>query len=124
MRGRPSCYGNIAWWQGPKADPARTHKWTVFLRGCQNEDLSYFIKKVVFTLHNSFEKPKRGGSRQILARSRDLDFLTFLPLRVNQREVALVQRSNDFRQIFIADRLPNVCAWGAAISAAQRSARN
>ena len=62
-----SCFGNIAWWQGPTAEPTKTHKWTVFVRGCQNEDLSHFIKKVVFTLHSSFDKPKRGTYKQRIA---------------------------------------------------------
>jgi len=56
---RPLIFGNLAWWQGKKADPAHTHKWTAFVRGPQNEDISYFVKKIVFYLHESFERPKR-----------------------------------------------------------------
>eukprot|EP01095_Lingulamoeba_sp_RSL-Kostka_P009332 TRINITY_DN3218_c0_g1_i1.p1 TRINITY_DN3218_c0_g1~~TRINITY_DN3218_c0_g1_i1.p1 ORF type:complete len:213 (+),score=62.82 TRINITY_DN3218_c0_g1_i1:38-676(+) len=56
---KPIVYGNIAWWLGKKADPEKTHEWTAYIRGAQNEDLSYFIKKVVINLHDSFSKPKR-----------------------------------------------------------------
>ena len=45
---------------GKKADSNRTHKWICFVRGPSNEDLSYFIRKVVILLHSSFEKSKRG----------------------------------------------------------------
>lgn len=36
-----------------------THKWTTYVRSATNEDLSVLIKKVVFQLHPSFEKPTR-----------------------------------------------------------------
>ncbi len=38
----------------------RTHNWTVYVRGVYNEDISYFVKKVVFVLHDSFPNPTRG----------------------------------------------------------------
>lgn len=55
----PVIYGNLSWMLGKK-DPFHTHKWTAFLRGTRNEDLTFFIKKVVFNLHDTFDKPKRG----------------------------------------------------------------
>ncbi len=62
----PVCFGTVAWWQGKKAGPCghacmshdhltsrrtqatetATHKWTVYVRGPNNEDLSYVIRKV------------------------------------------------------------------------------
>jgi transcription initiation factor IIF auxiliary subunit len=60
---RPIIYGNISWWLGKKADDTKTHRWTTYVRGPHNEDLSYFIKKVVFTLHPSFPNPVRGTTR-------------------------------------------------------------
>ncbi|OII75975.1 YEATS family protein [Cryptosporidium andersoni] len=36
-----------------------THSWTCFLRSPQNEDISYYVKKVVFSLHPSFINPNR-----------------------------------------------------------------
>lgn len=64
MRGivveRPIVYGTIAFYLGKKAVEGKTHKWTAHVRGLYNEDISYMIKKVIFTLHPSFENPKRG----------------------------------------------------------------
>lgn len=37
-----------------------THDWTVFVRGQDEKDISHFVEKVVFNLHESFPKPKRG----------------------------------------------------------------
>lgn len=50
----PIVYGNISFWLGKKADTQASHKWVCYVRGLQNEDLSYIIEKVVFTLHPSF----------------------------------------------------------------------
>ncbi|OII72410.1 transcription factor TFIIF [Cryptosporidium ubiquitum] len=36
-----------------------THSWTCFLRSPDNEDISYYVKKVVFSLHPSFLNPNR-----------------------------------------------------------------
>ncbi|KAJ7384561.1 Protein AF-9 [Desmophyllum pertusum] len=36
-----------------------THDWVVFVRGPENCDISNFVEKVVFYLHESFTKPKR-----------------------------------------------------------------
>ncbi|XP_024389950.1 transcription initiation factor TFIID subunit 14b isoform X2 [Physcomitrium patens] len=54
----PIVYGSIAFWLGKKAAES-THKWTTYVRSANNEDLSVLIKKVVFQLHPSFEKPTR-----------------------------------------------------------------
>lgn len=56
----PFVYGSIAYWMGKKADEFATHKWTLYLRGPNMEDMSSFISKVVFTLHPSFAAPIRG----------------------------------------------------------------
>ena len=37
-----------------------THDWVVFVRGPDSCDISHFVEKVVFYLHESFTKPKRG----------------------------------------------------------------
>eukprot|EP00268_Persea_americana_P016624 TRINITY_DN1787_c1_g1_i1.p1 TRINITY_DN1787_c1_g1~~TRINITY_DN1787_c1_g1_i1.p1 ORF type:complete len:255 (+),score=40.53 TRINITY_DN1787_c1_g1_i1:51-767(+) len=37
----------------------QSHKWTVYVRGATNEDLSAVIKRVVFHLHPSFNNPTR-----------------------------------------------------------------
>lgn len=57
----PVVYGTIAFSLGKKAEEGvKTHKWTCYVRGINNEDISYYIKKVIFTLHPSFPNPKRG----------------------------------------------------------------
>lgn len=37
-----------------------THDWMVFVRGPETGDIQHFVDKVVFRLHESFPKPKRG----------------------------------------------------------------
>lgn len=52
-------YGSIAFWLGKKSEQNLTHKWCVYVRGNNNEDISYFVKEVVFTLHATFENNVR-----------------------------------------------------------------
>jgi YEATS family len=37
-----------------------THDWELFVRGIGDNDISHYVDKVVFILHESFPKPKRG----------------------------------------------------------------
>lgn len=37
-----------------------THDWMVFVRGPEACDIQHFVERVVFRLHESFPKPKRG----------------------------------------------------------------
>ncbi|CAN4078761.1 unnamed protein product [Withania somnifera] len=55
----PIVYGTIAFWLGKKATETQSHRWSVYVRGATNEDLSGVIKKVVFQLHPSFNNPVR-----------------------------------------------------------------
>nr|GMC66146.1 transcription initiation factor TFIID subunit 14B-like [Ipomoea batatas] len=55
----PIVYGTIAFWLGRKATETQSHKWTVYVRGATNEDLSVIIKRAVFQLHPSFNNPVR-----------------------------------------------------------------
>ncbi|WCJ39724.1 hypothetical protein M5689_020690 [Euphorbia peplus] len=55
----PIVYGNISFWLGKKANEYQSHKWTVYVRGATNEDISMVIKQVVFQLHSSFNNPTR-----------------------------------------------------------------
>ncbi|XP_019243379.1 PREDICTED: transcription initiation factor TFIID subunit 14b-like isoform X1 [Nicotiana attenuata] len=57
--GVPIVYGNIAFWLGKKASEFQSHKWTVYVRGATNEDLSVVVKRVDFQLHSSFNNPTR-----------------------------------------------------------------
>lgn len=44
-----------------KASPEGfTHDWELFVRGVNGTNISRFVDKVVFNLHESFPKPKRG----------------------------------------------------------------
>ena len=59
---KPFVYGTAAFWLGkqPATEPAtHSHRWTVFVRGLDNDDLSYLIANVTFTLHSSFASPVR-----------------------------------------------------------------
>lgn len=60
---RSIVYGNTAKKLGDlrplNASPEHTHTWTIFVRGSQDEDISYFIKKVVFKLHETYANPVR-----------------------------------------------------------------
>lgn len=63
----PVIYGSYAYHLGKKvpggpvygADGAATHRWTLFIRGPNNEDMSTFVSKVAFSLHDSFADPVR-----------------------------------------------------------------
>jgi len=39
---------------------AFTHDWEIYVQGVNKADISAFVEKVVFVLHESFPKPKRG----------------------------------------------------------------
>lgn len=55
----PISYGTISFWLGRKASESQSHKWTVYVRGATNEDLSVVIRRAVFQLHPSFNNPMR-----------------------------------------------------------------
>ncbi|KAI8067913.1 yeats family-domain-containing protein [Gongronella butleri] len=59
---RPIYYGNTATpITGKKpAVPDHTHRWTVMVKGVNGEDLSYYIRKVVFKLHETYPNPLRS----------------------------------------------------------------
>ena len=45
---------------GTSADSGHhSHRWTVYVRGLQDDDLSYIIASVTFGLHSSFAEPTR-----------------------------------------------------------------
>lgn len=51
---------------GSKAEPIsvpnsdHTHRWTVYVRGFHDEDISSYIRRVTFRLHESFPSPSRS----------------------------------------------------------------
>jgi len=53
--------GTIAFQLPPnESSDYKTHKWYVYVRGMQCEDLSYFVSRVAFSLHGSFNPPIRS----------------------------------------------------------------
>lgn len=36
-----------------------THDWEIFVRGFES-DIQHYVEKVVFNLHETFDKPRRG----------------------------------------------------------------
>ncbi|KAI8909011.1 yeats family-domain-containing protein [Gorgonomyces haynaldii] len=58
----PFVYGSHAFLVDNKEelpDPTHTHRWRVFVGGVDGQDLSCYIRKVVFKLHESFASPVR-----------------------------------------------------------------
>ena len=77
---RPIYYGSIAYsLNGKKASEAEhTHRWTVMVKGLNNEDLSYYIKKVVFKLHETYPNPLRSKEKhQVISGILSYFFLLF-----------------------------------------------
>ncbi|XP_063531811.1 YEATS domain-containing protein 4 [Cydia strobilella] len=57
---KPIVYGNIARYFGKKREEdGHTHQWTVYVKPYANEDMSNYIKKVNFKLHESYANPNR-----------------------------------------------------------------
>ena len=58
----PFVIGSIAFNVGRSRliNPEHTHRWTVFLRGAHNQDLTYAISRVIFVLHVSYPDYRRG----------------------------------------------------------------
>jgi YEATS domain-containing protein 4 len=54
----------------PPGTPAdHTHSWTVFVKGIDDTDITYWLKKVQFKLHESIKDPHRrtlSSSKQTL----------------------------------------------------------
>ena len=53
-------FGHTANWRKKVTTDGFTHDWTVLVRGEENCDIKNFVEKVVFYLHESFAKHKRG----------------------------------------------------------------
>lgn len=57
---KPVIYGNISRYFGKKRDEdGHTHQWTVYVKPYKNEDLSTYVKKINFKLHESYPNPNR-----------------------------------------------------------------
>jgi len=57
---KPIVYGNISKSFGKKREEdGHTHQWTVYVKPYRNEDMSSYVKKVHFKLHDSYANPNR-----------------------------------------------------------------
>ncbi|XP_064460064.1 YEATS domain-containing protein 4-like [Ornithodoros turicata] len=57
---KPIVYGNVARYFGKKREEdGHTHQWTVYLKPYKNEDMSTYVKKVHFKLHESYPNQNR-----------------------------------------------------------------
>ena len=53
--------GNISQSFGKKRESdGHTHDWTVYVKPYDNEDMSSYVKKVQFKLHESYANPNRS----------------------------------------------------------------
>ena len=60
MPSRSFVIGTIAYSLGKKAEESKSHEWTVYLRAANpEEDMSTYVKKVVFHLHPTLQPPSR-----------------------------------------------------------------
>uniref|UniRef100_A0A671T505 YEATS domain-containing protein n=1 Tax=Sinocyclocheilus anshuiensis TaxID=1608454 RepID=A0A671T505_9TELE len=58
---KPIVFGNFARYFGKKIeDDGHTHQWTVYVKPYRNEDMSAYVKKIQFKLHESYGNPLRG----------------------------------------------------------------
>lgn len=61
---KPIIYGNVARHFGKKREEdGHTHQWTVYVKPYLNEDMSVYIKKVHFKLHDSYANHNRVHSK-------------------------------------------------------------
>ncbi|CAH0588131.1 unnamed protein product [Chrysodeixis includens] len=51
--------GHVASLRSKNTPEGFTHDWEVFVRGQEGADISHFVDKVVFLLHETFKKPRR-----------------------------------------------------------------
>jgi YEATS domain-containing protein 4 len=57
---KPIVYGNVARYFGKKREEdGHTHQWTVYVKPYKNEDMSAYVKKVHFKLHESYQNQNR-----------------------------------------------------------------
>jgi len=57
---KPIVYGNVARYFGKKREEdGHTHQWTVYVKPYRNEDMSTYVKKIHFKLHESYTNPNR-----------------------------------------------------------------
>lgn len=58
---KPIVYGNTTKALSKKMENGHTHQWTLYIRSYNDEDLSKYVRKVQFKLHESYPNPVRGN---------------------------------------------------------------
>lgn len=57
---KPVIFGNVARYFGKKREEdGHTHQWTVYVKPFKNEDMSAYVKKIHFKLHDSYPNQNR-----------------------------------------------------------------
>ncbi|KAK3858191.1 hypothetical protein Pcinc_035599 [Petrolisthes cinctipes] len=57
---KPLVYGNVARYFGKKREEdGHTHEWTLYVKPYNNEDMSTYVKKIHFKLHESYKDQNR-----------------------------------------------------------------
>lgn len=57
---KPIVYGNVSkYFAKKREEDGHTHQWTVYVKPYRNEDMSAYVKKVHFKLHDSYSNPNR-----------------------------------------------------------------
>ncbi|XP_035002889.2 YEATS domain-containing protein 4 isoform X1 [Hippoglossus stenolepis] len=57
---KPIVFGNVARYFGKKREEdGHTHQWSVYVKPYRNEDMSAYVKKIQFKLHESYGNPLR-----------------------------------------------------------------
>ena len=66
---KPIVFGNVSRHFGKKRESdGHTHEWTVYVKPFHNEDMSAYVRKVQFKLHESYANPNRIVVNRILFR--------------------------------------------------------
>jgi len=61
---KPILYGSSSQPFGKKREPdGHTHEWTIYVKPFNNEDMSHYVKKVQFRLHDSYTNSNRIVSK-------------------------------------------------------------
>ncbi|KAJ2997786.1 ATPase of 26S proteasome regulatory subunit 4 [Globomyces sp. JEL0801] len=81
------------------SDPSHTHKWSVYVKGANGEDISNVVEKVVIRLHESFAKPERTNHLE----TKELEMIQAIHERVlseyDTRKLACARLEEELRQV-------------------------
>ena len=67
--------GHSAQWRKKPTPEGFTHDWKMVVQGEEGQEIKHFVEKVVFHLHESFPRPKRGTVCIYFACSHEMCFI-------------------------------------------------